>query len=156
MTAIPGAPQVQNIIPGNFFQTSTFAAPVLGIVGGTIIFILGMVWLEVRKKQLISAGEAFDDITILEKRYGRGADLGLSSGGTADDSPSGSSAPDNAGNAAESTSQVHTKTRTRCTDGEDEDIDYNDEGLPVAPTPTQQTLKPRNHFLPFIPLLLFV
>src|SRR5699024_10159632 len=129
-------------------------APVLGMVGGTIIFILGMVWLEFRKKQLISAGEAFDDISILEKRYGRGAALGLSSGGTADDSPSGRSAPDNAGNGAESTSQVQTQTRPRCTDGEDEDIDYHDDGLPVAPTTPRQTLKPRNHFLPFIPLLL--
>src|SRR5699024_125250 len=67
MTALPGAPQVQNIIPGNFFQTSTFAAPVLGIVGGTIIFILGMVWLEFRKKQLIKAGEHFNDITLDRK-----------------------------------------------------------------------------------------
>ena len=154
MTAIPGAPQVQNIIPGNFFQTSTFAAPMLGIVGGTIIFILGMVWLEFRKKQLISAGEAFDDITILEKRYGRGADLGLSSGGTTEESLSAESASDDAGNGTQSTSQVQTKNRTQRADDEHEDIDYNDEGLPVAPTTTQQTLKPRNHFLPFIPLLL--
>ncbi|NLZ98787.1 MAG: GntP family permease, partial [Micrococcus sp.] len=137
-----------------FFQTSTFAAPLLGIVGGTIIFILGMVWLEFRKKQLISAGEAFDDITILEKRYGRGADLGLSSGGTTEESLSAESASDDAGNGTQSTSQVQTKNRTQRADDEHEDIDYNDEGLPVAPTTTQQTLKPRNHFLPFIPLLL--
>src|SRR5699024_7701084 len=60
MTAIPGAPQVQNIIPGQFFQTSTFAAPALGIVGGTIVFLVGMFWLEFRKKQLMRAGESFN------------------------------------------------------------------------------------------------
>src|SRR5690625_6695211 len=103
MTARLVAPQFQFIIPGNFFQTSTFAGPVRGIVGCTIIFILGMVWLEFRKKQLISAGEAFDDITILEKRYGRGADLGLSSGGTTEESLSAESASDDAGNGTQST-----------------------------------------------------
>lgn len=139
MTAIPGAPQVQNIIPGNFFQTSTFAAPVLGSVGGAIIFVLGMLWLEFRKKQLIRAGETFDDITILEKKYGRGADLGLASSGAAQ------------GNGDDETI---TTGQTKTVVADQDDVDYSDEDLPVAPTTTQEPLAPRNHFLPFIPLLL--
>src|SRR5690625_465398 len=75
MTAIPGAPQVQNIIPGQTFETDTFAAPGLGLLAGVLIFGLGMFWLEFRKRQLTSKGEGFSDLTVLEEREGRGADL---------------------------------------------------------------------------------
>lgn len=33
MTAIPGTPQIQNIIPTSFFGTTTWAAPWLGLIG---------------------------------------------------------------------------------------------------------------------------
>lgn len=75
MTALPGAPQVQNIIPGQTFETDTFAAPGLGLLAGVLIFGLGMFWLEFRKRQLTSKGEGFSDLTVLEEREGRGADL---------------------------------------------------------------------------------
>ncbi len=135
MTAIPGAPQVQNIIPGNFFQTSTFAAPALGSIGGIIIFIIGMLWLEFRKRQLMRSGESFDDITLLETKYGRGADLGL----TAD-------APANGGNNADAAPATATTVQ--------QDVDYSDADLPVAPTTTQPPLAPKNRIFPFIPLVL--
>ncbi|NWN87538.1 MAG: GntP family permease [Micrococcaceae bacterium] len=147
MTAIPGAPQVQNIIPGQFFQTSTFAAPALGIVGGTLVFLVGMFWLEFRKKQLMRAGESFNDITTLETKYGRGADLGL----TADNAPNGhsnSEASSEATATTTATSAVKAPVTTR------KEIDYGDEDLPVAATTTQAPLAPTNHFFPFIPLLL--
>ncbi|GAA3287636.1 GntP family permease [Nesterenkonia halobia] len=70
MTALPGSPQVQNIIPGQAFQTTTFAAPGLGILGGTSIFVLGMLWLEYRKRRLAAAGEHFADLTVQEQRSG--------------------------------------------------------------------------------------
>lgn len=143
MTAIPGSPQVQNIIPGNFFQTSTFAAPTLGIIGGTAIFIVGMLWLEFRKKQLLKKGESFSDITILETKYGKDADLGLSAGGSPESGSTGST--------NQSGAETATEVRKPATSV---DIDYGDEDLPVAPTSTQEPLKPRNHFFPFIPLLL--
>jgi len=38
MTAIPGTPQIQNIIPTNFYGTNAYAAPVTGIVASLIIF----------------------------------------------------------------------------------------------------------------------
>lgn len=39
MDAVPGTPQIQNIIPTSFFGTTAWAAPVLGCVGS--LFILG-------------------------------------------------------------------------------------------------------------------
>ena len=32
--ALPGTPQIQNIIPTTFFGTTTWAAPLLGTIGG--------------------------------------------------------------------------------------------------------------------------
>ncbi|HIW95388.1 MAG TPA: GntP family permease [Candidatus Corynebacterium gallistercoris] len=62
MTALPGTPQIQNVIPGQFFGTSTYAAPVIGIVGSVGIAGLGLAWLEFRKRQLIAAGEHFSHV----------------------------------------------------------------------------------------------
>lgn len=75
MTALPGSPQVQNIIPAQAFQTTSFAAPLIGVIGGTAIFALGMVWLEYRKRRLMGAGESFADLTALERRSGADADV---------------------------------------------------------------------------------
>ncbi|MFC7402801.1 GntP family permease [Citricoccus sp. GCM10030269] len=61
MTALPGTPQVQNIIPGQFFGTGTFAAPGLGLLGGLMILGGGLVWLEYRRKSLMGQGEHFGD-----------------------------------------------------------------------------------------------
>lgn len=144
MTAIPGTPQVQNIIPGNFFQTSTFAAPFLGITGGTMIFIAGMIWLEFRKKQLHRAGERFNDITLLETKYGRGADLGLSAG--SDLTSDGDSDP--------GTAKTRIATKTKTSEFSFEEIDFGESDLPVAPSSTQGPLKSQNHLVPFIPILL--
>ena len=33
MDSLPGTPQIQNIIPTTFFKTTTWAAPVLGVIG---------------------------------------------------------------------------------------------------------------------------
>lgn len=59
MTAIPGSPQVQNIIPGQFFGTGPYAAPGVGLLGAAGIFGLGLAWLEFRKKQSVAKGEGF-------------------------------------------------------------------------------------------------
>ena len=50
MDALPGTPQIQNIIPTTFFGTNTWAAPVLGTLGGVFILILGMSYLEWRRR----------------------------------------------------------------------------------------------------------
>ncbi|WP_288996893.1 hypothetical protein [Psychrobacter sp. VH5] len=43
MTALPGTPAIQNAIPIPYYNTNVFAAPILGIIGGTIMFVCG--WL---------------------------------------------------------------------------------------------------------------
>lgn len=48
MTALPGSVQIQNQIPTQFFGTTSFAAPGLGCIGGLVIFVLGMLWLNHR------------------------------------------------------------------------------------------------------------
>lgn len=60
MTALPGSPQVQNIIPGQFFGTGSFAGAGIGLVGGALIFGLGLLWLEYRRSALVRKGESFD------------------------------------------------------------------------------------------------
>lgn len=62
MTALPGSPQVQNIIPGQFFETGVYAAPAIGLIGGGLIFGLGILWLEYRRSALIKKGEHFESI----------------------------------------------------------------------------------------------
>lgn len=62
MTALPGTPQVQNIIPGQFFGTSTYAAPGIGLIGGVVIFAVGLLWLEYRRGALIKKGEHFESV----------------------------------------------------------------------------------------------
>jgi H+/gluconate symporter-like permease len=42
MDALPGTPQIQNIIPTSFFGTNTWAAPWLGVVGASLHPRLGL------------------------------------------------------------------------------------------------------------------
>jgi H+/gluconate symporter-like permease len=66
MDAFPGTPQIQNIIPTNFYGTTLYAAPISGLVGGTLIFILGMLYLEWRRKGAARRGEGYGDHTLNE------------------------------------------------------------------------------------------
>ncbi|MCX5827566.1 MAG: GntP family permease [Deltaproteobacteria bacterium] len=66
MDAFPGTPQIQNIIPTNFYGTTGYAAPIAGIFGGTLIFILGMLYLEWRRKKAAAANEGYGDHTLNE------------------------------------------------------------------------------------------
>ena len=59
MTAIPGTPQIQNIIPTRYFGTTPTAAPIMGIAGAIIMFGVGMLWLTYREKQYAAAGVGF-------------------------------------------------------------------------------------------------
>ncbi len=66
MDAFPGTPQIQNIIPTNFYGTTGYAAPIAGIVGGVLIFIIGMVYLEWRRRKAFAKGEGYGDHTLNE------------------------------------------------------------------------------------------
>ncbi|WP_338471152.1 GntP family permease [Niallia sp. XMNu-256] len=59
MDAIPGTPQIQNVIPISFFGTDIYAAPTLGIIGGVIVLSAGLTYLEWRKRTAAKAGEGY-------------------------------------------------------------------------------------------------
>ena len=59
MDALPGTPQIQNIIPTTFFRTDTWAAPWLGVIGSLFILVTGLAYLEWRRRQAASAGEGY-------------------------------------------------------------------------------------------------
>ena len=59
MDALPGTPQIQNIIPSAFFGTNSWAAPWLGVIGTVVILILGMSYLEWRRRVAVRNGEGY-------------------------------------------------------------------------------------------------
>ena len=59
MDALPGSPQIQNIIPTTFFGTTTMAAPILGPIGGVFIFIVCMLYLERRRQSASVSREGY-------------------------------------------------------------------------------------------------
>ncbi|SDE54069.1 H+/gluconate symporter [Priestia aryabhattai B8W22] len=59
MDAMPGSPQIQNVIPTSFFNTNIYAAPVLGMVGAVFIFAAGMLYLESRRRKADANGEGY-------------------------------------------------------------------------------------------------
>jgi len=66
MDALPGTPQIQNIIPTTFFGTDTWAAPILGIIGAIFILVLGLSYLEWRRRVALAAGEGYGENLINE------------------------------------------------------------------------------------------
>ena len=58
MDALPGTPQIQNIIPTTFFKTTAWAAPALGVIGAIFIIVVGLTYLEWRRKTAAARGEA--------------------------------------------------------------------------------------------------
>ena len=61
MDSLPGTPQIQNIIPTTFFGTDTWAAPVLGVVGGAFILACGLAYLEWRHRQAQQNDEGYGE-----------------------------------------------------------------------------------------------
>jgi H+/gluconate symporter-like permease len=59
MDSLPGTPQIQNIIPTTFFKTTTYAAPWLGIIGSIFILVLGLVYLDWRRRRAAAANEGY-------------------------------------------------------------------------------------------------
>lgn len=59
MDALPGTPQIQNIIPTTFFKTDTWAAPRLGIAGAIFVLVLGLTYLEWRRRAALANGESY-------------------------------------------------------------------------------------------------
>jgi H+/gluconate symporter-like permease len=59
MDALPGTPQIQNIIPSTFFNTTTWAAPILGLVGSIFVFAVGFFYIESRRTAARKRGEGY-------------------------------------------------------------------------------------------------
>lgn len=51
MDALPGTPQIQNVIPTTFFGTTLYAAPVLGCCGALFVLLLGMAYLSWQRRR---------------------------------------------------------------------------------------------------------
>lgn len=61
MTALPGSPQIQNLIPTAYFDTNAMAAPVMGIIASAILFFSGVAYLEMRKRKYTAKGIVFTE-----------------------------------------------------------------------------------------------
>lgn len=66
MDALPGTPQIQNIIPTTFFKTDIYAAPWLGVIGSVFILVSGMLYLEKCRRDAAKAGEGYGTNLINE------------------------------------------------------------------------------------------
>lgn len=66
MDALPGTPQIQNIIPASFFGTNTWAAPWLGTLGGAFVLAVGLLYLDRRRRQAARAGEGYGTASLNE------------------------------------------------------------------------------------------
>ncbi len=61
MTAIPGTPQIQNIIPTTYYATNAMAAPLMGIVAAVLIGVPGYLYLDWRCRSARKMGLGFVD-----------------------------------------------------------------------------------------------
>ena len=59
MVSLPGTPQIQNIIPSAYFQTSTWAGPGIGLFASLLFLLIGWSWIRRRARLLKAAGEGY-------------------------------------------------------------------------------------------------
>ena len=59
MTAIPGSPQIQNMIPTEIYHTTATAAPLMGLIAAILIGIPGYIYLEWRARGARKKGLGF-------------------------------------------------------------------------------------------------
>lgn len=69
MVALPGTPQIQNIIPSSYFGTSTWAGVGIGLFATILFMASAMCWLMFRSNSLKSKGEGYGgEITQKKQR----------------------------------------------------------------------------------------
>jgi H+/gluconate symporter-like permease len=59
MDALPGTPQIQNLIPTRYFGTDAYAAPVAGLIGGLCVLGGGLLWLDRARARAAAVGEGY-------------------------------------------------------------------------------------------------
>jgi H+/gluconate symporter-like permease len=64
LTALPGTPQLNNIIPCAYLGTKPTAAPVLGIIAAIVMFTLGTIYLTIQVNKSKLRGEGFEETSI--------------------------------------------------------------------------------------------
>ncbi|AJG19554.1 GntP family permease [Cupriavidus basilensis] len=69
MDSLPGTPQIQNIIPTTFFKTTAWAAPMLGTLGAAFIVVVGLSYLEWRRRAAAARGEGYGDSLLNEPEH---------------------------------------------------------------------------------------
>lgn len=67
MTALPGTPEIQNVIPMRYFGTDTFAAPLIGVIASILMLLLGLTWLTYRVRKAHSNSEGYGNYNIEDK-----------------------------------------------------------------------------------------
>lgn len=72
MTAIPGSPQIQNLIPMQYYGTTPTAAPIMGVVAALIMLVGGMFYMNYSAKKRTAAGDVFTELA------GHDADVDIS------------------------------------------------------------------------------
>ena len=73
MDALPGTPQIQNIIPTTFFKTDAWAAPALGVIGALFVLATGLAYLDWRRRAALIAGEGYGEGHSNEPEIVKGA-----------------------------------------------------------------------------------
>jgi len=66
MDSLPGTPQIQNIIPTTYFKTDSWAAPYLGVAGSIFIIVVGLAYLEWRRRAAMARGEGYGTSLVNE------------------------------------------------------------------------------------------
>lgn len=70
MTALPGTPQIQNLIPTKYFGTTAMAAPGFSIISAIVMFVPAYIYLSRRIKQTRAKGEHFvEDPKFVEEDF---------------------------------------------------------------------------------------
>lgn len=59
MTATPGSPEIQNVIPMKYFGTDAFASPGIGIIASLLMLGLGLLYLTNESKKARRNGEGY-------------------------------------------------------------------------------------------------
>ena len=66
MSGIPGSPQIQNIIPTQYYGTTPMAAPIMALAAGAVMAVGGVLWMKTRERKLKAQGLHFTEPTNLE------------------------------------------------------------------------------------------
>lgn len=61
MSAVPGTPAIQNLIPMEYLGTTAASAPVMGMICAVIMFVGPVLWLNYRSRSLREKGLGFEE-----------------------------------------------------------------------------------------------